>query len=234
MSDNGILGSATQAVGQRTIMRNVYLWMTGGLTLTGVVALGVSSNPAFVRAIFSSPVVFIFLILAQLGIVIFLSARIMRMSTMAATASFIGYAALTGLTLSVIFLAYTSADITLAFFVAAGTFAGTSLYGLVTKRDLTGVGHYLGMALWGIIIASVINLLIGSSGLYYLISFVGVGVFVGLTAYDTQRIAAMSRKLSSTAGEADFLKLSILGALKLYLDFINLFLFLLRIFGRRR
>lgn len=234
MADHSAFGAAAQAVRERTIMRNVYLWMTGGLALTGVVALGVSSNPSIIRTLVSNPMLFIFLILAQLGIVIFLSARIMRMSTMAATAGFVAYAALTGLTLSMIFLAYTAADITLAFFVAAGTFAGMSVWGLVTRRDLSGLGHYLGMALWGLIIASVVNLLLGTSGLYYVISFVGVAVFVGLTAYDTQRIAAMSRELSPTVGEADFVRLSILGALKLYLDFINLFLFLLRIFGRRR
>ena len=234
MSDINAFTTVRQTVRERTIMRNVYLWMTAGLALTAVIALGVSSNPAVMRALLGNPGLFIFLILAQLGLVIFLSARIMRMSAGAAVASFAAYAGLNGVTLSVIFLAYTQTSISLAFFVAAATFAGMSVYGMVTKRDLSGIGHYLVMGLWGIIIASLINMFLRSTGLDYLISYIGVAVFVGLTAYDTQRIALMSRQMSAEVDELSYLRLSIIGALKLYLDFINLFLFLLRIFGRRR
>lgn len=233
MSDQSIFGSVTQAVRERTVLRSVYLWMTAGLALTGVVAFGVASSPSILRALFGTRFTLWVVLLAELGLVIYLSARIMRMSTPAATAAFAAYAALNGITMGAIFYAYTQASIALAFFVSAGTFAGVSVWGIVTKRSLSGVGHYLGMAVWGIIVASVVNLLLRSEGLSYLISFVGVGVFVGLTAYDTQRIAAMSRSAEGM-DEDTFVRISILGALKLYLDFVNLFLFVLRLVGRRK
>jgi len=207
--------------------------MTGGLALTGVIAVGVAGNETMVRALAGNPILFFGLILGELGLVFYLSARIMKMSASTATLSFTAYSVLNGITLSVIFLAYTGAEISLAFFTAAGTFAAMSLYAMTTKRDLSGFGHYLIMGLFGIIIASVINIFLQSSGLYYLISYLGVFIFLGLTAYDTQMIKQWNQQFGSSVSEEQYVKLSIMGALKLYHDFINIFLFLLRIFGSR-
>jgi uncharacterized protein len=220
-------------VRERNILRNVYLWMTAGLAITGVIAMGISSNPRWVMSLAQTPMLFLLLVLAEFGLVIYLSARIFQMSASAATMAFAAYSILNGVTLSVIFLAYTGETISLAFFTAAGMFAGMSLFAMTTKRDLSGIGHYLIMALWGIIIASIINIFLRSPGLYYLISYVGVAVFLGLTAYDTQTIKRWNQEMGSSVNEEQYVKLSIMGALKLYLDFINLFLFLLTIFGRR-
>ena len=222
------------AVRDRSIIKNVYLWMTAGLGLTAAVAWYFSNNMALMRTFVSNPMLFFGAIIGELVLVMYLSRRIMHMSTTAATAAFAGYALLNGITLSTIFLAYTGATIALAFFTTAASFGAMSLWAVTTKRNLQGLGHYLLMGLFGIIIASVINIFLRSAPLYYLISYVGVAVFMGLTAFDTQRILAMSRQYSGTADEADYARLSIMGALKLYLDFINIFLFLLRIFGRRR
>ncbi len=221
------------AVRERNILRNVYLWMTAGLAITGVIAMGISGNPSLVRSLARTPMLFLLLILAEFGLVIYLSARIHKMSANAATLSFAAYSILNGVTLSIIFLAYTGETISLAFFTAAGMFAGMSLYAMTTKRDLSGIGHYAIMALFGIIVASLINMFLQSSALYYMISYIGVAVFLGLTAYDTQMIKKWNRQYGSSINEEEYIKLSIMGALKLYLDFINLFLFLLRIFGRR-
>ncbi len=220
-------------VRERNILRNVYLWMTAGLALTGVVAFGVANNPSIMRALVGNQMIFLLLIFGELGLVMYLGTRIMHMSASSATMAFAGYSVLNGITLSVIFLAYTGAEISLAFFTAAGTFAGMSLYAMTTKRDLSGIGHYLIMGLWGVIIASVINIFLRSEGLYYMISYIGVFVFIGLTAYDTQMIKRWNAQFGTSTTEEQYVKLSILGALKLYLDFINIFLFLLRIFGRR-
>lgn len=221
------------AVRERNILKNVYMWMTAGLGITGIIAFGISSNTQLVTSLARTPMLFLILILAELGLVIYLSARIHKMSPGTATMAFAAYSILNGITLSIIFLAYTGATISLAFFTAAGMFAGMSLYAMTTKRDLAGLGHYLIMALWGIIVASVINIFLQSSGLYYLISYIGVAVFLGLTAYDTQTIKKWNQQYGASISEEQYIKLSIMGALKLYLDFINLFLFLLRIFGRR-
>lgn len=217
----------------RSIMRNVYLWMTGGLALTGIVALLVSRSPGIMSALVSNRGLFIVLFIAEIGLVIYLSARIQKMKPGTAVLGFITYAALNGITLSLILLAYTGVTIATAFFVTAGTFAGMSVYGSVTKRDLSKIGSYLMMALIGIIIASVVNLFLRSSALYWVVSYLGVAVFLGLTAWDTQIIKGWSDSLSGKVSEGEYVKISILGALKLYLDFINLFLFFLRIFGRR-
>jgi FtsH-binding integral membrane protein len=221
------------AVRERNILRNVYLWMTAGLALTGVIAMGISSNTGLVMSLARTPMLFFVLIIAELGLVMYLSARIHKMSANAATMAFAAYAVLNGVTLSVIFLAYTGATISLAFFTAAGMFAGMSLYAMTTRRDLSGIGHYAIMALWGIIIASLINMFLRSPALYYMISYIGVAVFLGLTAYDTQTIKRWNQQYGASINEEEYIKISIMGALKLYLDFINLFLFLLRIFGRR-
>ncbi len=218
----------------RSIIKNVYLWMTAGLALTGVVAFGISSNQSIMSALISNQVLFFGAIIAELALVMYLSARIMKMSATAATLSFALYAFLNGVTLSVIFLAYTGATISLAFFTTAATFGAMSLYAMTTKRDLSGMGHYLLMGVIGIIVVSVINIFLKSPAIYYMISYIGVLVFMGLTAYDTQTILRWSAQAGSSISEEQYIKFSIMGALKLYLDFINIFLFMLRIFGRRR
>jgi len=234
MSDKNVSSLSSRAVRTRSILRNTYLWMTGGLALTGVVAFGVASNPSIVQALVMNRFLFFGLIIAELILVIALSRRIMTLSPGAAVGGFALYAALNGVTLSLIFLAYTGTSIARVFFISAGTFAGVSLYAATTRRDLSGIGPYLIMALWGIIIASLVNFFLRSESLYWIISYIGVALFIGLTAYDTQIIKRWSDQHSDSLGETDYMRLSILGALKLYLDFINLFLFFLRIFGRRR
>lgn len=218
---------------ERSLLKNVYLWMTAGLALTGIVALFTASRPAMISALVRNPVLFFGLIIAEFMLVFFLSARIHTLSPGAATLSFAVYSILNGVTLSLVFLAYTGTSIARVFFITAGAFAGMSLYALTTKRSLAGLGSYLVMGLWGIILASVVNFFLRSSGLDWVISYLGVALFLGLTAYDTKVIQSWNAKLGSEAGEAEFIRISVLGALKLYLDFINLFLFFLRIFGRR-
>lgn len=232
--ENRVVNAPTQAgVNTRSLLKNVYLWMTAGLALTGVVAWGVASTPALLNLVFGNPLLLIALIIGELVLVGIISARVMKMSVTAATAAFAGYAVLNGVTLSMIFLAYTGAVISQAFFVAAGMFGVMSLWAMTTKTDLSRFGSYLMMGLFGIIIASVVNIFIGNGVLDLIISYAGVALFLGLTAWDTQRIQAMAQQYAG-AGEDDYVRLSIMGALKLYLDFINLFLFLLRIFGRDR
>ncbi|GAB4375159.1 MAG: Bax inhibitor-1/YccA family protein [Spirochaetales bacterium] len=219
---------------ERSLLKNVYLWMSLGLAITGVVALGIASNPRLVIGLVSNPLLFFGVILAEFGLVMYLSARIQTMSAGAATIAFATYAALNGVTLSLVFLAYTGTSIASAFFITAGTFGAMSLYAITTKRDLSGLGHYLMMGLLGLIIASVVNLFLRSSGMEWMISVVGVLLFVGLTAYDTQIIKNWSQQSAYTADESIYIRISVIGALKLYLDFINLFLFFLRLFGRSR
>jgi uncharacterized protein len=225
---------AARGVRERSILRNVYLWMTGGLALTAVVALGVASNPTIIRTLVSSRFLFIGLFVAELAVVWVLSARIMKLSPAAAVGGFATYAVLNGVTLSIIFLAYTRSHVSTAFFVTAGTFAGMSLFAVTTKRDLSRVGSYLVYGLWGIIVASLVNFFLRSSVVEWIVSYVGVALFLGLTAYDTQLIKRWSEQAGGEIAEADYIRISILGALKLYLDFVNLFLFFLRIFGRRK
>ena len=223
-----------QAVRERSLLRNVYLWMTGGLALTAVVALGVASNPEFIRSLLSSRFLFFALLIAEVALVWFLSARITTLDPAAAVGGFVAYAVLNGVTLSVILLAYARASIANALFISAGTFAGMSLYAVTTRRDLSRFGTYLIYGLWGLLIASLVNLFLRSPAVQWVLSYLGVALFLGLTAYDTQIIKRWSQEIGDSAGEADYIRLSILGALKLYLDFINLFLFFLRILGRRR
>jgi len=221
-------------VRERNIIKNVYLWMTAGLALTGVVAMAVSSSRSMIATLVGNPILFFALIIAELVLVSVLSARINRMSASLATLAFAGYAVLNGITLSLVFLAYTGQTIALAFFTTAATFGGMSLWALTTKRDLSGLGHYLMMGLWGVLIATLINFFLKSPTVYYMISYIGIAVFLGLTAYDTQIIKRWSAAYGNSVDEEGYVKISIMGALKLYLDFINIFLFLLRIFGRRR
>jgi len=224
--------NSRQAVQDRTILKNVYLWMTAGLFLTAIVARGFLVT-GFYKYFIGNPILMIGLIILQLVLVFRLSARINTMTVGAAITSFGVYAALNGINLSMIFLMYRIGTITTAFVSTGALFGAMSLWAVTTKKDLSGWGHYLMMGLIGIIIASVLNIFLHSSGMSYLISYAGVILFTGLTAYDTQRIKNMSRSMSHSVEEGQFVKLSILGALILYLDFINMFLFILRILGRR-
>ncbi|MGH0053261.1 MAG: Bax inhibitor-1/YccA family protein [Sphaerochaetaceae bacterium] len=217
---------------ERTILKNVYLWMTAGLGLTALVAYFVSSNPALLQALVGNMVGFILLIVGEFALVFYLSARLDRMSQSSAIMAFLAYSALNGIMLSTIFLVYTGAVIYKSFLTAALMFAGMSLYAMTTKRDLNRIGSYLVMGLWGLIGAMVLNMFFGSSRLDYLISFIGIAIFLGLTAWDTQKIVRWNQQYGSEIDEETFTKLSILGALSLYLDFLNLFLYLLRFFGR--
>jgi FtsH-binding integral membrane protein len=218
---------------QARFFAQVYGWMAAGLGLTGGVALFASSSPALMEFVFGTRFVFLGLIIAELLLVGFLSARVFTWSQGRVQAVFIGYAVLNGVTLSCIFLAYTYSSIASTFFVAGGTFGVMSLYGYFTKQDLSGWGKLLSMALIGLMLAMVVNLFWANSVMQTITSFVGVLLFVALTAYDTQKLKQLAL-LGITEGEEMSNKASILGALTLYLDFINLFLFLLRIFGRRR
>lgn len=215
-------------------IRSVYNWMAIGLALTGLVAYFVSNSETMKSLIFGSPALFFGLIIAELGLVFGISARVQKMQSSTATKLFMLYAALNGATLSVIFLAYTQSTITSTFFICAATFIACSVYGMTTRRDLTSLGSFMLMGLFGIIIASVVNLFVRSSGMSMIISYIGVFVFIGLTAYDTQKLKMMA--LSQPAGlEAGVIrKGAILGALSLYLDFINMFIMLLHIMGSRR
>ncbi|HDR14747.1 MAG TPA: Bax inhibitor-1/YccA family protein [Desulfobacteraceae bacterium] len=215
-------------------VRSVYNWMAVGLGLTGVVAWYVSSSPAAIQMVFGNRILFFVLIIAQLGMVFSLSGMISRMSAGTATGLFVLYSALNGVTFSFIFLVYTQTSIVSTFFVCAGTFLACSIYGWTTKRDLTSFGGFFMMGLIGIIVASLVNLFIRSSGLSMMISYIGVFVFVGLTAYDTQKIKHLAMTQPGDLEAGVVRKGAILGALSLYLDFINLFLMLLRIFGQTR
>ena len=233
MSDQS-LTLASAEVRERSILRNVYLWMTAGLAITGITAWGVSGNENILLFIFSNQFVFWGIIIAQLVLVFVISSRIMKMSIAAATICFGVYAVLMGLSLSSIFILYELGSIAFTFFIAAGTFAAMSVWAVATKRDLSGMGSFLMMGLFGLIIASVVNIFLRSSGLEWIISLAGVALFVGLTAYDTQMIKKWNEEAGNKADDNIFVRLSILGALKLYLDFINMFMFILRLVGRRR
>lgn len=214
------------------LMRKVYVWMTLALVITGVTAYGVATSPAMINAIFSNQMLFWGLIIAEFGLVMAISAGINKFSITTATLLFVLYSVINGATLSVIFLAFTMSSIANVFFITAGTFAVMAFIGYTTKKDLSGLGKMLFMALIGLIIATLVNVIfIKSSGLDLIVSYVGVLIFVGLTAYDTQKIKQMLVGADSS-GET-YQKIALLGALTLYLDFINLFLYLLRIFGKR-
>jgi len=216
--------------GLRAYMLRVYNYMASGLALSGIVAMLVASSETLMRAIFGTPLMWV-AILAPLALVFFLGFRLEKMSLKAVQATFWLYAGLMGVSLASIFVAYTGASITRVFFITGATFAGMSLYGYTTKRDLTGIGSFLVMGLWGIILASLVNLFLQSSALDFALSVIGVLVFVGLTAYDTQKIKEMYFEADDEVVAG---KKAIMGALTLYMDFINLFLMLLRLFGDRR
>ena len=213
-------------------LANVYWWMTFALLVSGVAAWAVGTSPELSRKLVTSPGLCLVLFLIEIGLVIWISAGINKMSASTATALFIAYSLVNGVTLSFIFIAYTQTVIASAFAVTAGTFAVMALYGTVTKTDLTKFGNLFLMALLGLVIASVVNMFWVNNTLSLIISYVGVLVFVGLTAYDAQKIKVMFYEAGMDDSET-VRKIAILGALSLYLDFINLFLFILRIFGRR-
>jgi uncharacterized protein len=217
--------TAQTAERERTFIRSVYAWMFGGLLLTATASWWVVSSEAMQQLIFGNRAMMWVLMLAEIGLVMFLSFRITKMSPGAAASTFLVFSLLNGLTLSSIFFVYTRGDIFQAFGTAAGMFGAMSIYGMVTKRDLTSWGSFFFMGLIGIIICSVINIFLHSSALGFAISFIGVFVFLGLTAYDTQKLKAYA-----TAPELRE-NLAVYGALALYLDFVNLFLMLLRLFG---
>ncbi len=214
------------------LMRKVFVWMTLALAITGLTAYGVATSPTILSLIFSSKVTFFGLIIAEFALVFAISGAINRLSLSTATLLFILYSVINGATLSSIFFAFSVATISKVFFITAGTFGAMALVGYTTKTDLTSMGKLLFMALLGIIIASVVNMFVASSGLDLILSYVGVLVFVGLTAYDTQKIKQMCQAAPDAGESAQ--KLALIGALSLYLDFINLFLYLLRIFGNNR
>jgi hypothetical protein len=213
---------------ERRFMASVYRWMTLGLGLTALVAFSVATSEAALRLIVGNRLVFFGLILAELGLVVALSAAAARMSSAAAGGLFLLYSALNGATLSVVLLVYTGASVALAFVSTAGTFAAMSVYATVTRKDLSSWGSFLFMGLVGVVIASLVNLFLNSSMVTFVVSCMSVVVFTGLTAYDTQKLRAFARAGGATGAMA------VNGALALYLDFVNLFLALLRLFGGRR
>ena len=214
------------------LMRKVYVWMTLALVLTGVTAYGVATSPGIMTALFSNQILFWGLVIAEFALVIGISAAINKLSLTTATLMFVLYSVINGAVLSSIFVVYTMSSIASVFFITAGTFAVMALIGYTTKTDLTSMGKILMMAIIGLIIASLVNVfLVKSSGFDLIISYVGVLIFVGLTVYDSQKIKQML-EMAPDAGEASQ-KLALVGALSLYLDFINLFIYLLRILGKR-
>ena len=211
-------------------LRKVYGWMCAGLAITGLVAYGVASSPTIVNSLVSNQLLYLGLIVAELGLVFYLSARAQRLAPGAAAALFTGYAGLNGVTLSLVLLAYTGQSITSTFVVTAGMFGSMALLGSTTKRSLAGVGQFAFMGLIGLVLASLVGLFWHNSALQFLIAGVGVIVFTGLAAWDAQRLKQMA--LATPEGQAG--AFAIVGALALYLDFVNLFLSLLYFFGNRR
>ena len=220
----------TNASTFKVLMRKVYLWMTLALMITGITAAGVANSPNILALIYSSQVVMWGIIIAEFGLVIYISARLEKLSLSTATTLFALYSILNGVMLSSIFLLYSTAIISKVFFITAGTFGVTALYGYATKKDLSSLGNILFMALIGLVIATIVNVFMKSAMFDLIVSYIGVIIFVGLTAWDSQKIKHMMMVQQDADESAQ--KLALIGALSLYLDFINLFLYLLRIFGR--
>ena len=214
------------------LMRKVYTWMALALVITGDTAYGVANSPAILQMIVTNKILFFGLLIGVLALVWGVSAMIDRLSLTTATLLFVLYSVINGVTLSFIFLAYTYQSITSVFFITAGTFAAMALFGYFTKTDLSSMGRILFMALIGLIIATIVNIFLKSSGFAMILNYLGVLIFVGLTAWDTQKIKQMLSMAEDTGETAQ--KIALMGALSLYLDFINLFLYLLRIFGSSR
>lgn len=215
------------------LFRNVYLWMTLALAITAVTSIVVASSPSLISTIATNSFLFYGLLIAELALVWILSANINKFTLSTATLMFVVYSVLNGVTLSLIFLIFTSSSIAMTFFITAGTFGAMALYGTLTKKDLSSWGNILFMALIGLIIATFANIFFKNEILYWIVSYAGVIIFVGLTAYDAQKIKNMLTEYGNEVNETTQ-KIALMGALSLYLDFINLFLYLLRIFGSRR
>lgn len=230
-SNSSIVEHANSSM--QAYMAQVYGWMTCGLLLTAFVSWYAAQIPTILNVILSSQIIFFGLIIVQLGLVFVLSSRVQHLSAAVATFLFMLYSSLTGLTLSSIFIAYTYHSIASTFVVTGGMFGAMSLYGYTTKRDLSDLGSILYMAIVGIVLASLMNIWLKSSSLMWVITYIGVVVFVGLTVYDTQKLKMIGEQLNSD-DQDNFSKCAISGALTLYLDVINLFLMLLRILGNRR
>ena len=213
------------------LMRSVYYWMAGALTITGLTAMLVANSPALMNLIFTNTALVWILLIAEFVLVAVISAAINRISFSTATILFIIYSALNGVTLSSIFVLYTQGSIASTFFITAGMFVALALYGTVTNKDLSGIGRFMFMTLIGLIIASIVNIFMHSEMLYWITTAIGVVIFAGLTAWDAQKIQQMAAEAAEVNESTQ--KMALLGALSLYLDFINLFLYLLRIFGRR-
>ena len=214
-------------------MVKVCWWMTFALAVSGLCAWIVGSSQELTRVLIRNPIAFVLLLVAEFGLVIGIGAGIKKLSAATASALFILYSALNGITLSVIFLVYTASSIVQVFGITAATFAATATFGIVTKRDLTKIGSLLVMALFGLIIASVVNFFWANDTLYWICSYAGVAIFVGLTAYDAQKIKRAYLAVDPNDTE-NIGRIAVIGALELYLDFVNLFLYLLRILGKRR
>jgi hypothetical protein len=224
----GAIGKSSSDPAVKAFVMKVFAWMSTGLLITAVVAVSVASSPSLIRTVGESAWI---LLLVELGLVMAISWGINHMSSTVAAGLFLVYSAVNGMTLSFIFLVYTTASISSTFFITAGVFGGMAAYGYFTKRDLTSWGSLLVMGLFGIILASIVNIFLHSETIYWAITYIGVIIFVGLTAYDTQKVKLMAE---SGGDEETRNKGAVLGALSLYLDFVLLFIYLLRIFGKRR
>ncbi|MBI3288743.1 MAG: Bax inhibitor-1/YccA family protein [Elusimicrobia bacterium] len=229
-SPPGLLSAAE--VESRSFIQKVYAWMSVGLAVTGACALYMASDPRMIMALVQNKILFYGLMIAELGLVVYLSGWVKTMDVGTARFAFLFYSALSGVTMSVIFLIYTRGSIATTFFLTAGLFAAMSAYGYATKTDLTSMGNFMMMGLLGIILASVVNWWAKSPAVEWAVSYLGILIFVGLTAYDTQKIKSLN--VIGNAGTDEDTKEAISGALTLYLDFVNLFLMLLRVTGRRR
>lgn len=225
--------STERKTAQATLFKNVYSWMALALIVTGLTSFFVANSETLLNVVYGNKILFYIILFAPIGLVWYLSARINTLSLSSATLLFIVYSVLNGLTFSFIFLIYTMSSISSTFFITAGTFAAMALIGTFTKRDLSKLGGILIMALIGLIIASVVNIFWNNGMMAMIISYVGVLLFVGLTAYDAQKIKRLINEHGDEVNESTQ-KIALLGALTLYLDFINLFLFLLRILGSRK
>ena len=233
METNNLVKSIANKSAQAALFRSVYVWMALALAITGFVALYVAKSYTLLNAMAENNFLFWGMLIAEVGLVMYLSARIHRISFSTATILFIVYSVLNGVTMSILFMVYTMSSIATTFFVTAGTFGATALYGYVTKKDLTRIGNLCIMGVIGLIIASLVNLFLQNSMMDLIISYIGVLLFVGLTAYDSQKIKQLLSDDSIEINETTQ-KIALMGSLTLYLDFINLFIYLLRILGDRK
>ena len=230
--DNRSVVSSQSRISESSFISRVYLWMSLGLGVSGLASFWLLAQPQLLKVVFTNNLLLIGLIAAEFGLVVWLSVAALRMSSGLASAVFLGYSFLNGITLTSVFLVYTGASVLSTFFITAGTFLFFSIYGATTHKDLTSIGSLAMMGLFGVIIASLVNIFLKSSTLMWITTFIGIAVFLGLIAYDTQKLKNIHAMGFEGVGTQK--KVAILGALTLYLDFINLFVLLLRLFGRRR